>query len=527
MKLTKYILYAAAPLLLVSCMDTEPLGNTLTSKQKEETVEQNPERLEASVASVSAAAYQINKIRATSHSDFGIPAIMLHLDTRGVDMVSKDLGYNWFGFSLTYDNVDYTYGNDREIWGTFYNQILACNSLAKQVDPDTDNPELQYYLAQALGTRAYDYFNLVQIYQQTYSKVDREKALGVPLITEANQDQAAVNGAPRATVEQVYAQVLSDLDKAIELFDASGVTRSSKRYLDGVVARALRAKVYLVMNRWSEAAADAQYVIAHSGAKPTPLSEVGKPSFSDINEANWLWGIDAAETDDAVASGLINWPSHLCSLSYGYASYGAWKSINKKLYESIPATDERKKWFCDAELNSAGLTAEQHNFLVEKEAPAYVNVKFAPYKGVLNQSTNANDYPLLRIEEMYYILAEAQGMAGDVAAGVQTLQNFVRTYRNPSYTVSAGNAATLQEAVFQQRRIEFWGEGNSWFDYIRLGKNFDRRGGGFEASTCYNIPAGDPALIWPIPFNEIQYNKGIKDTDNNPFGTKPTPVPDN
>lgn len=525
MRISKYILLSAVPFLLAGCLDTEPLGNTLTSKEKSEAVEDNPDRLEASVNAVTSAFSQYEAIRA-AHSDFGYPSIMLHLESRGVDMVSDNIGYNWFGFSLTYDNIDYTYGNDREIWGTLYNQIKAANAVCATVDSATTDSKLQYYLAQALAIRAFDYFNLIQIYQKTYSQVDPTKAAGVPIITEKNADEASTSGCARGTVAQSYAQILSDLDRAIALLDASGVKRADKRYVNSSVAHAIRARVYLVMNRWNDAAADAQYVIQNSGCTPKSLDEAGVPSFNSLSESDWLWGIKIEETDDVVKSGIINWPSHMGSLCYGYATVGAWRRINKKLYNSIPATDKRKTWFCDENAKSAGLTEAQQAYLDGQGAVPYTQVKFAPYKGTVGNSTNASDIPLIRIEEMYYILAEAQAMGGNPSQGNQTLVNFVRTYRDPSFNSTASTAAAVQEAVFQQRRVEFWGEGITWFDYIRLNKDFDRRGGGFETNTCFDIHAGDNALIWRIPYNEIQYNAKISESDNNPVPTHPTPVQD-
>ena len=66
---------------------------------------------------------------------------------------------------------------------------------------------------------------------------------------------------------------------------------------------------------------------------------------------------------------------------------------------------------------------------------------------------------LMRVEEMYLIQAEATAMAGNPAQGKQILENFVKTYRNPSYQCPANDAASMQEEVWHQRRIELWGEG--------------------------------------------------------------------
>lgn len=526
MKLAKYIFMASAPLLMASCLDTEPLGNYVTSEQKEETVAQNPDRLEASVTAITTNFSVYGNVRGTNvHSDFGYPSIMMLLDTRGIDMVSQNIGYNWFGYALTYDDIDYTYGDNRMIWQTMYNQIYSANNVASTVDAETTDTQLQGYLAQALAIRAFDYFTLVQCYQKTYADVDPTTALGVPLITEANQTEAATNGCPRATVEETYNQILTDLNKAIALLEESGYKRSDKRYVDIYTARAIRARVYLVMQNYTAALEDANFVINNSGAKPLSMEEASAPGFTEIDANNWLWGIKINETDRVVTTGICNFPSHMGSLCYGYATVGAWKMVNKKLYNRIEASDVRKGWFLDGDGVSANLTAEQQEYVTEQGAPAYTQVKFAPYKGVVGTSTNASDIPLIRIEEMYMIKAECEAQT-DPSKGAATLQNFVRTYRDPSYTLNASNTSGVVNAVLEQRRIEFYGEGITWYDFIRLDKDFDRRGGGYDASEVYNIKAGDNCLIWRIPYNEVQYNAQISEDQNNPVGTHPTAVAD-
>ncbi|HBC28436.1 MAG TPA: hypothetical protein DC006_01895, partial [Prevotellaceae bacterium] len=143
----------------------------------------------------------------------------------------------------------------------------------------------------------------------------------------------------------------------------------------------------------------------------------------------------------------------------------------------------------------------------------------------------------MRVEEMYYILAEAQAMAGDPAQGLATLKNFTTAYRDPGYNVTASGAEAVQEAVWMQRRIELWGEGLSYYDLMRLRKGIDRRGSGFEAAYQYVIKDTKEAerqaistvlagkggsegtdlarLIYRIPNSEIEGNKQLESTDDN------------
>ena len=77
----------------------------------------------------------------------------------------------------------------------------------------------------------------------------------------------------------------------------------------------------------------------------------------------------------------------------------------------------------------------------------------------------------MRVEEMYLIKAEGEAMSGATAAAKQTLNNFVRTYRDPAYASLATDAKGIQDEIWMQRRVELWGEGLSYFDIMRLRKN--------------------------------------------------------
>ena len=525
MKKIKYIASALMSVALVGCydMNTEPLGSTITSEHKEAAVAANPERIEASVNGMSAMFYGFGKnVGEGNHNDLSYPAVMLFTDTRGIDLVSEDIGYNWFGAAVTYSDLSYTGAATYITWSTFYKQINAVNAVTSMIDPATEDANLQNYLAQAYAIRAFDYFYLAQLYQQTY--VGNEEKPCVPIITEENMDAAGSEGCPRSTVADVYEQIMTDLNNAIDLFEKSPVVRADKRYINAEVAYGLRARVNLVMNNWEGAKNDAAKALELTDATPYTAEQVSKPTMSDIDDNSWMWGILVAETDRPVTSGICNWPSHMGSLNYGYASVGAWRKINKSLYDAIPATDVRKGWFLDENAYSPNLNAEQAAYATSAGCPPYCQMKFGTYQDVVYTSTNANDIPMMRVEEMYLILAEAQAMSGDPAAGAATLQAFISTYRDPAYTCTATEASKVQDAVWMQRRIELWGEGFSYYDLMRLNKGVDRRGAGFQEAYIYNIPAGDGALIYRLPKDEIEGNPALTEDDNNPVVSRPEPV---
>lgn len=152
----------------------------------------------------------------------------------------------------------------------------------------------------------------------------------------------------------------------------------------------------------------------------------------------------------------------------------------------------------------------------------YANVKFGAYQDVMGNTTNSQDWPLMRVEEMYYIKAEGEAMSGNVSAAKRTLEDFVKTYRNPSYSCTASSAQDLQDEIWLQRRMEFWGEGFSLFDVLRLKKPIVRKNTNYAAIVQYNIEPESQILIYRIPQCEMETNKGIADKDNNPAAPQPT-----
>lgn len=513
-------------------IETYPEGNTITSEQKDEVAALDPSKAEAGVNAIFAQfnQYMPNKSAiGERHNDIGYATVMLSTDANGYDVVSDNNGYNWTDFSISFEDRIYTSNECQMVWNDLYGIIYASNNVIASIDESADMlSSNKMFLGQAKSARAFSYFLLAQLFQFNYAT--HKTAPCVPLITEKNSEEARDNGMPRATVEEVYKQVLADINSSIELLEAAsadGERRRDRRYVDVSVAYGLRARINLTMQNWKEAAADAAKAIELSDATPASITAVSKPTFWNMDEPNWMWGIKVVESDRVVTSGICNWPSHMGSLNFGYANFSQGMQINKKLYSSIPETDVRKGWWLNEKGESKNLTnPDQIKWMATYYKP-FTHVKFGPYNDEVGQDSNANDIPLMRIEEMYLIKAEAEAMSGNAAAGKTTLEEFVKTYRDPAYTCKASSPADMQEEVYHQRRIELWGEGLSWYDIMRLNKSIDRRGAGYpNATSVFMIPAGSDILLWRIPENEIQANKALSEESNNPSAPLPTPVPD-
>lgn len=530
-------LLGSAMLLTTSCsdLDTNPSGSTMSDGQLNEVLAQDPSKLKSEVSGMYANMIEYGAITQwygtgqPRHYDFGYASTMMMMDASGQDEPSQVSGYNWYNKPLRF--VDRTANSETTyfIWNQCYKNIKVANDVLKSVDLENLSDVAKSYVGQAYAMRAFEYFTLIQIYQFSYK--GHEDAAGVPIVTEKTAE-AEANNNPRAAVKDVYKQIMDDLNTAIDYLTDS---RSAKSEINRQVAYGLRARVNLVMQNWSDAAADAQK--AAEGYTPLSKDAAAAPGFNDVSASNWIWGNIVDESNDIVQSGILNFPSMMCSFTgNGYSPTYACRMINSKLWKEIPATDVRKGWWIDENLNSPIVNPK---YVVHQEdededgnvvkylavynqtgdevadiTEPYTNVKFGAYKNQYGNELNACDIPLMRVEEMILIQAEATAMGGNVEEGKRILENFVRTYRDPSYTCNATTAEGVQDAVWFQRRVELWGEGFSFTDLLRLKKPLDRTGANYEVSVRFKLPAESPIFLYLIPEDEENHNEALVGNNN-------------
>ena len=135
-------------------------------------------------------------------------------------------------------------------------------------------------------------------------------------------------------------------------------------------------------------------------------------------------------------TGILNWTSWASNeANYGYSAAGPFQMIDKSLYDQFNDEDWRKLSFVapeDGELNGQEPFIEKDN---RGYLPAYASLKFRP------GFANTNDYnvgsavaiPLMRIEEMWFIYAEAAAH-NNANAGKEILENFMKEYRYDTYS---------------------------------------------------------------------------------------------
>ncbi len=531
MKMKKYILKtivgALAVFLLASCeedfLDRQYEGGTLNDEQIIEAVEAVPQRINSSISGMYSLLGKPDGYydRGSSYraDDFGYPCVALSQDLNSGNMTNIVSGYDWFSTALEFTDRTPTYANPRLRYGLFYKIIYAANEVLVAIPEETESADLQHARGQAKAMRAFCYLSLAPYYQYKY--IGHEDDPSVPIV----EDDTDYRNNPRVPLRDLYSYITTELSEAITLLN--GFSRDNKGLIDQSVAYGLRARAYLNMEMWNEAASDADN--AMSGYSPYLSTELTAPGFNEASDHNWIWAL-LLPTDVISDANYATWPSQLGSFSGdAYVPFaGIYRSINSLLYDKISDTDVRKSWWLDENKTSPYLeglswstsdttyigqaiaTAVIPN--VKEAMPAYANVKFGQRSGI-GSAYNDGDWCMMRAEEMLLLKAEAIGMGGDLGAGKQLLENFIKSYRDPAYTVTASDESSFQNEIWLQRRIELWGEGFGMSDAMRLGKNIVRYHPDEATNVAepyqFNLSSNDPWLLMRLVQGETTNNSAI------------------
>lgn len=529
----RFFILTLGSLAVMSCSDIDnqfPEGGDLTQDQMQETNETLPERMNATFSGMFSMMGEPYGVFPSSEraDDFGFIMAALSLDAEGADLSMSNNNYNWFSAACDLSSRDANYANPYIRYVLPYRQIGTANEILAGYPEDTEDVNAIQQMAQARAMRAFDYLSLAPYFQFGYATSSEEPC--IPLLASGID----YTNNPRATVAQVYETILEDLNYAIEHLD--GYNRGSdKTKINLNVAYGLRARAYLNMGMYAEAASDAAK--AQEGFVPASINEVAVPAFCDLNEHNWIWAIDI--TDDMANKGgyatSSSWISAFSGDGYAAATQCT-PFINKLLYDKISATDVRKGWWLNADMESPNIanlswtgvsggktvtaTGNEIATLVLDDGSKvaylpYTNVKFGMKSGV-GSTLNNNDWPLMRVEEMILIQAEGLAKSGNEAQARSVLENFVRTYRDPSYNIPSMAVRSLADEIWFQRRVELWGEGFFTSDAKRLGKPIVRfhdntSSTNFPTAYAFNITANDGWLNMRFPQTEMDNNLGIVD----------------
>lgn len=528
------VLSAAAPLLTGCIEETFP-----TSGVTQDQLEGSSKAVDATIWAMPAWMNHFATVSDDQAYDWGYGSIMHIRDVLTEDMAISSSSYNWFS---TWSGVNRSMGPDymatQFIYTFFTKQVLACNKAIATINPDTATPDQVAGLGSAYAFRASIYLDMAQMYEflpnADISPINGNgvdvTGLTVPIVTEKTTELEARNN-PRATHEQMYEFILSDLEQAE--YYLTGAGRISKILPDISVAYGIKARLYMwdaqndkKMEQYAKAAEYARKAIVASGATPMTEDEWLNTStgFNTLDVSSWMWGLQLMKEDRVVTTGILNWTSWLSNeAQYGYASAGPFVQIGASLYERMNDRDFRKLAFvAPAGSPLSGKESYCDPAFAADKFEGYFSLKFRPNLGVTTNHLvgSAAAIPLMRVEEMYFIEAEAKAHTAP-AEGLQLLTDFMKTYRYGTYKTLATSAEDVVEEIVFQKRVEFFGEGLTFFDIKRLNYSVTRAydGTNFATNERYNTTGRPGWMNICLVQSEGTNNKAVLKANNpDPYG---------
>ncbi|PSL43792.1 SusD-like starch-binding protein associating with outer membrane [Chitinophaga niastensis] len=370
----------------------------------------------------------------------GYKSIHLTSDAMGNDVaITSKYGLR-DAYTFT-EMVDPTKNRVGAFWTILYKVIDNCNNIIAKVDNATGDANKKAYLkGQAYALRANCYLTLASFYQFGVSVNPGAKA--VPIYTEPSGP--ATQGKPRATITQVYQQVIDDLLKAEPLLQNYQRNATQKWRIDLNVVEGLLARAYLYSGQYSLAPAKA---VAARNGYPLMSGDDYNKGFNDISNAEWIWG-HAQTPNQSNASYNFNFLDVSSPVSY-YYSFMA----DPYFKSHFDNSDVRTRLFDWDTLPS------QEGFL------RYKKFRFR------DPGAMVGDLVLMRSAEMYLVEAEAYARSSNTGKAITAL-NTLRVARNAAPYAGGGN---LVDTIMLERRKELWGEGFSLSDIIRTGGTVVRK----------------------------------------------------
>jgi len=480
-------------------------GDDFLTVQPTDSQEAGGAATEGAILANLGACYQI--LLFDSYADFNYNSVTLMSDMMGDD-VFKGGGSATGDQAMLYYLSQYT-ATDVEtpagLWNIYYSGLSRCNNAITACENavDVDEDKLNQYKAEAHFLRAY-YVHWLWKYWGNIPYFEEE--LPKPYL------------APQFTADQVYAEIIQDLDFAIagdKLPMKTNVSTHGRASL--AAAMMLKARVVMYQkdaSKYSEVLADMQRIYTEGGFGLGDYAKIwsreGEFGEGSIFEANHLpEGKDWGEAWSGFGTNLPAFisPNELkgTDLLSGLDIYqGGWgfAPVRPEMVDLFEDGDTRMS----ASINqfAAGTYTERFQntgYFIAKYA-ARKEYNDAPYGTDLNYENNLRIFryaeALLNAAELMVIHGEAP--AGDLTAQVALDEIRTRAKVDP--------VAATAENIKLERRREFIGEGIRYWDIVRWGET---------DLLNENIPEFFTERTWseskkylPIPQAEINKTQGTE-----------------
>lgn len=395
-------------------------------------------------------------------------------------------------------------------WNGCYKAISHSNQALRAIEESGDEEFYASQKGEALVTRAYAHFMLVNLFAKQYNPSSAATDLGVPFVTEP--EDVVFRKYKRETVKVIYDNIEVDLNAAMKLIRDESYTVPKYHFTKDAL-NAFASRFHLYMGNWDKVIEHANYVL---GSNPVPKLRDWNGKYMKL-EASELW----AQYTRAEESSNI-----LLNRAYTLWAQGAivcrYSLSNEKAIELFELGNIGVRRF-DLVLGDKILQAggsDQCSFI--PKYPDRLETEGGASFGIPNTII-----PLFTMEEVLFNLAEAYVMKNqfDLALNCFDAYNQKRNQLYlPENKINETTIRLLYEGDYQPgpalapfyavserqqlylwylldlKRREFIHEGQRWFDIKRF--NFEIQHDVFGGSPV-KLPKDDLRRVIQIPSQAI------------------------
>ncbi len=373
---------------------------------------------------------------------------------------------NWQNFSsLTAKNI---YGweddlfNDSDIneWSMMYTTVYTCNVILEQLEKIDPVPvEKNQIEGEALFFRASSFYNLAQLWAKPYDKKTAQTDLGIPLRLNSDIGEKSV----RASVEETYQKILTDLDRASKLLSETSPYKSTptRQAVFGLLAR-----IYLSMEAYDKALAYADQCLAY----PTELID-----FNQLNMGS-ATSYPLALYNEEVIFHATDFGRQVMNVTNG--------RVNMEMYTTYASNDLRKTAFFR---DRAGTFSFRGHY-----------------------SGSSQIFTGISINEMYLIKAECEARQRNLPVALKTINELLKNRYNHSFSpFNSTDDEQVLRFILDERRKELIWRGLRWADLRRLNKDsrFAKTITREIDGKIRTLEPNSPKYVLPIPNSVIRNNQ--------------------
>ena len=353
-------------------------------------------------------------------------------------------------------NVKADNTNVATVWAGIYSTINRANQVIDKVPGVTDatftQDEKNALIGEAYFIRALAYFDLARTWG------------GVQLVLKATANINDTKGLKRSSLEQTYAQVLSDLQTAEPLLpETTNRYRATKK-----TVWALMARFYLYRQNWEQAETYSSKLIQDA-------------KYGLIKPYSAFFANNVVATNESIFE-----------ISYSANNVNAHRG-----YWQPPANGGTRQWAPNdafiALINDPAIGGNR------KAAVAITNQGLW-YGNFYYRSPATDPAYVLRIAEQYLIRAEARAQLGELEGALEDL-DAVRDRAGLTASTATSQGDILL-AIENERRLEFAFEPHRWYDLVRTNR----------AATVLGVTDAR-RYVMPIPAVELSADGAL---DPNP-----------